>query len=201
MKLVYRTIKASLLRNLGTNYMDQIDFLKEKPLPKRLMGDGLRLKQVLLNLVRNAVKFTTKGSVHILAGYDSEESVLAIQVIDTGVGLTAEEIPEITQKFGKLYRTAEMNHEGIGLGLTISKALIEANGGLLRIASQGKNRGSVFAFTMDMTKMNAPNAKAASIEEEKVTNTNSSKKKQAEANTGSQSKTLSKESGGGLLIY
>ena len=109
--------------------MDHIDFLEECPLPKKLNGDGLRLKQVLLNLVRNAIKFTTKGAVYILAGYDSEESVLAIQVIDTGVGLTAEEIPEITKKFGKLYRTAEMNHEGIGLGLTISKALIEANGG------------------------------------------------------------------------
>ena len=135
MRLEFKTIKASLLRNLGINYMDHIGSFKEKSLPKRLMGDGLRLKQVLLNLVRNAVKFTTTGSVHILAGYDSEESVLAIQVIDTGVGLTAEEIPEICQKFGKLYRTAEMNHEGIGLGLTISKALIEANGGQLRIAS------------------------------------------------------------------
>ena len=76
--------------------------------------------------------------------------MLAVQVIDTGVGLTPEEIPELCNKFGKLFRTAEMNHEGIGLGLTISKALIEALGGTLKIASDGKDLGSVFAFTMKM---------------------------------------------------
>ena len=76
--------------------------------------------------------------------------MLAVQVIDTGVGLTPEEIPELCNKFGKLFRTAEMNHEGIGLGLTISKALIEALGGTLQIASDGKDLGSVFAFTMKM---------------------------------------------------
>ena len=76
--------------------------------------------------------------------------MLAVQVIDTGVGLTPEEIPELCNKFGKLFRTAEMNHEGIGLGLTISKALIEALGGSLQIASDGKDLGSVFAFTMKM---------------------------------------------------
>ena len=78
--------------------------------------------------------------------------MLAVQVIDTGVGLTAEEIPELCNKFGKLFRTAEMNSEGIGLGLTISKALIEALSGTLEIISDGKDLGSVFSFTMKMKK-------------------------------------------------
>ena len=69
---------------------------------------------------------------------------------DSGKGIAAEEIPLLCKKFGKLYRTAEMNTDGIGLGLMISKALIEANGGKLKIASKGIDRGSVFDFTMSM---------------------------------------------------
>jgi len=72
------------------------------------------------------------------------------------VGILVHEIPELCQKFGKLLRTSEMNTEGIGLGLTISKALIEANGGKLKIASEGKEKGSVFAFTMRMAKAYGP---------------------------------------------
>ena len=70
--------------------------------------------------------------------------------MDSGKGITAEEIPLLCQKFGKLYRTAEMNSDGIGLGLMISKALIERNGGKLDIYSNGIDRGSIFGFSMEM---------------------------------------------------
>ena len=69
---------------------------------------------------------------------------------DTGKGIAAEEIPTLCQKFGKLLRTAEMNCEGVGLGLMISKALVEANGGQLKIESEGVGMGSYFMFTMKM---------------------------------------------------
>lgn len=71
-----------------------------------------------------------------------------VHVVDSGKGIDASEIPLLCQKFGKLFRTAEMNSEGIGLGLMISKALVEACGGRLQIASDGVDQGSVFKFTM-----------------------------------------------------
>ena len=85
-------------------------------------------------------------------------------MVDTGEGIKAEDSLHLCQMFGKLYRTAEMNHEGIGLGLTVSKALVEANGGSIQIASDGIDKGSVFAFTMQMTKIRA---KSSSIKETK----------------------------------
>ena len=86
-------------------------------------------------------------------------------MIDTGEGIEAEDIPHLCRMFGKLYRTAEMNHEGIGLGLTVSKALVEANGGSIQIASDGIEKGSVFAFTMQMTKIGA---KSSNLKESKA---------------------------------
>ena len=94
-------------------------------MPNRLEGDEIRLKQILINLVKNAIKFTKLGYIRILAGYDQIRGILKVQVCDTGIGITREEIPLLCKKFGKLYRTADMNHDGIGLGLMISKALIE----------------------------------------------------------------------------
>ena len=86
----------------------------------------------------------------MLAGYDEQNCQIIVQVADTGTGIAADEIPFLCQKFGKLFRTAEMNSEGVGFGLMISKALIEANDGVLKIASEGVNKGSVFQFTMKM---------------------------------------------------
>lgn len=92
---------------------------------------------MLINLTRNALKFTKDGFVTILVGYFSNSNQLVVQVIDSGIGIEQEEIPLLCQKFGKLKRTAEMNSEGIGLGLMISKSLVEANGGTLDISSEG----------------------------------------------------------------
>ena len=83
----------------------------------KLFGDERRLKQVLINLVRNAIKFTSHGSIKLEVLY--EDGQLHAKVIDTGVGIEAEEIQLLFNRFGKLQRTATMNSEGLGLGLTI----------------------------------------------------------------------------------
>ena len=74
-----------------------------------------------MNLVRNAVKFTTTGFIFISTTYEYEYENLSICVQDTGAGIEQKDIGQIFTRFGKLQRTAEMNSEGLGLGLTIVK--------------------------------------------------------------------------------
>ena len=74
-----------------------------------------------MNLIKNALKFTTEGTIKVKAVYDdcSESPTLAIEVIDTGLGIAAEDMKQLFTRFGKLQRTASINSAGIGLGLTI----------------------------------------------------------------------------------
>ena len=78
----------------------------------------------------------------IFASFDESKELLRICVSDTGKGIKPEERLEIFKKFGKLKRTANMNSDGIGLGLLISKGLVEANGGELHVASNGVDQGT-----------------------------------------------------------
>ena len=89
-----------------------------------LNGDERRLKQVLLNLIKNALKFTDTGSVEVQLAYHCDNQMLVGHVRDTGAGIAAEDIPRLFSRFGKLHRTASMNHEGIGLGLTIVNEIV-----------------------------------------------------------------------------
>lgn len=115
-----------------------------------LIGDKRRLKQVLINLVKNAIKFTSRGSITIKSCYNAEIESLVVHVQDTGVGIAPEDAPTLFSQFGKLTRTAEMNHEGIGLGLTIVKQIVETSGGFVDCESEGYGRGSCFFFSMRM---------------------------------------------------
>lgn len=86
-----------------------------------LIGDIRRLQQVLINLVKNALKFTLKGHINIKACYDDDLESLVVHIEDTGTGISEEDIPKLFTRFGKLHRTAEINSAGIGLGLLIVK--------------------------------------------------------------------------------
>lgn len=94
-----------------------------------LIGDKRRLQQVLINLVKNATKFTSQGHIKIMASYHQDEENLVMQVEDTGVGIAKEDMRKLFTRFGKLKRTAAMNSEGLGLGLTIVKQIVESAGG------------------------------------------------------------------------
>ena len=86
------------------------------------MGDERRFKQVLINLIKNAYKFTgVGGKIDIQTSYDRESSFMSVFVSDNGAGIEADDIDKLFSRFEKLHRTAELNNEGIGLGLTIVK--------------------------------------------------------------------------------
>ena len=77
--------------------------------------------------------------------------MLTIDVQDTGVGIAAEDFPQLFTRFGKLHRTAIMNSEGIGLGLTIVKHIIDKSEGRIRVFSKGVAKGTCFTFSMKMS--------------------------------------------------
>ena len=104
-------------------------------LPK-LLGDERRIKQILLNLLGNAVKFTpTDGRVSIAARV-CEHGRFTIDVADTGIGIAAEDIPKVLEPFGQVRDVFTRNHEGTGLGLYLAKSFTEMHGGELSIASR-----------------------------------------------------------------
>ena len=116
-----------------------------------LFGDERRFKQVLMNLVKNASKFTNEGSIVIKACYSFEpDFLLIVHVQDTGTGIAREDFPKLFTRFGKLQRTAMINSDGIGLGLNMVRQIVELGGGKVCVESKGVGHGSTFAFSIKM---------------------------------------------------
>ncbi|MFI4889466.1 MAG: ATP-binding protein [Steroidobacterales bacterium] len=117
--------------------------------PADLRGDALRLEQVLLNLVGNAVKFTSSGAIDVqirVAASDEESIELEFRVIDTGIGLTEGQISRLFQAFSQADSSTTRQYGGTGLGLAISKKLVHGMGGRIWVESHA-GTGSMFAFT------------------------------------------------------
>jgi signal transduction histidine kinase/CheY-like chemotaxis protein/HPt (histidine-containing phosphotransfer) domain-containing protein len=122
----------------------------DSALPPRLIGDALRLGQVLNNLVGNAVKFTEAGEIHIKVAQlakTHDYSTLNFSVRDTGIGMTAEQLDHLFQAFTQADGSITRRFGGTGLGLTISKRLVEMMGGNLTVQSQ-LGEGSLFEFKL-----------------------------------------------------
>lgn len=90
------------------------------------------------------------GSICIYMAFDDKKELLKCHVVDNGRGIKASEIPNLFTRFGKLYRTAAMNSEGIGMGLLICQNLVNLNHGEISVFSEGEEKGSVFTFSMKM---------------------------------------------------
>jgi signal transduction histidine kinase/DNA-binding response OmpR family regulator len=117
-------------------------------LPSVVVGDVGRIRQILTNLLGNAVKFTEKGHVLVDVAGDVEGDVarLHIRVEDTGIGIPAEKLQSVFEKFAQVDSSSTRRHEGTGLGLAIAARLVDLMGGKIGVESQ-VGKGSVFWFT------------------------------------------------------
>ena len=153
--LSFETVSNETLQ-LTFQHGHKKELMPHADLPRELEGDSLRLQQILINLTKNALKFSIRKEVRIIMAYDYIQEMLRVHIHDTGKGILAEEMPKLFNLFGKLKRTAEINSEGIGMGLMICQNLVKMNGGTIEVHSNGENCGSVFSFCMKMKHKRLP---------------------------------------------
>ena len=111
------------------------------PLPK-IRIDGAKIKEVISNLVENAVKYTNRGGVKV--GFKQEENLIRIIVSDTGVGISQDEMVRLFSKFSRGKNISRLNADGAGLGLFVGRKIVEAHKGKIWAESEGKGKGSRF---------------------------------------------------------
>ncbi|MBI2801060.1 MAG: PAS domain S-box protein [Gammaproteobacteria bacterium] len=120
--------------------------------PTELIGDPNRLRQVALNLLGNAIKFTDSGEVALRVTADADSAVpgaLRFTITDTGIGIAAEKVSAVFERFTQADSSTTRRYGGSGLGLTISKRLVELMGGRIWVESR-VNEGSAFSFTVPL---------------------------------------------------
>lgn len=117
--------------------------------PESLVGDPTRLRQILNNLVGNAIKFTEDGGVRLTLAYNQREGTLDANVIDTGIGIDDSQIPHLFERFSQSDSSVTRRFGGSGLGLAITKQLIETMDGTIKVEST-PGEGSKFSFTLPL---------------------------------------------------
>ena len=163
MEIVPVTYELSSLLNDVLNMIDKK--VKDKGLqlvtdvspdiPHQLHGDEIRIRQVILNLINNAVKYTEKGSVTLKVDCQKQEEKkidLQIAVIDTGIGIRDEDLNKLFSSFQRVDMSANRKIEGTGLGLAITKQLVEQMDGFVRVEST-YGQGSTFSVSLPQTVM------------------------------------------------
>jgi PAS domain S-box-containing protein len=143
---------VGLLRPLAADKGLQVESSCAADVPARVLADGGRLRQVLLNLAGNAVKFTDEGRVSIgvtVVSATQERVRLQCSVSDTGIGIPVDQIPLVFEKFTQLEGAAARRSNGTGLGLSICRKLIDLMGGTIQVTSQPA-KGSRFWFDIEV---------------------------------------------------
>ena len=141
---------ASLMRVRAAAKSLKLEADMAGPLPETILTDPLRLRQVLVNLVGNAIKFTDRGEVRIVLrlAEDRGRPCLRIDVTDTGIGMNEEQIGRLFKAFSQVDNSSTRRFGGTGLGLCISKRLVEALGGQIEVHST-PGKGSTFSLAID----------------------------------------------------
>ena len=130
-------------------------------IPESIQADERKLKQILYNLLSNAVKFTPKdGSIDMVAkrasdsdiqlqnGRSSSKEYIQISIRDSGIGLKKEDMTKIFQPFEQVENSSSRRFQGTGLGLSLTKSLVELHGGTIWAESEGQGLGAIFSFTL-----------------------------------------------------
>ncbi|MCR5686887.1 MAG: response regulator [Lachnospiraceae bacterium] len=129
----------------------------DKNIPRLLKGDEIRIKQCVMNLLTNAVKYTEKGSITLTVGFseaDGGRIMLKFSVADTGIGIKPEDMDELFSPFMRAEENKNRSIEGTGLGLSITKRLLELMGSDIHIKSE-YGIGSEFSFAVEQEVLNA----------------------------------------------
>ena len=119
----------------------------DNSIPKILYGDELRVKQMILNVITNAIKYTDKGTItiNVACEIDDDQAMIIVKIIDQGKGISEEYLPKLFSKYERLSEEGS-EIEGTGLGLPITKKLVELMGGRIDVDSI-ENKGSTFTLT------------------------------------------------------
>ncbi|MEY2881291.1 MAG: hypothetical protein RLZZ15_3671 [Verrucomicrobiota bacterium] len=150
-RLCLETVAELLAPRAAQKHLDLVTEVDDA-VPPRLVGDALRLRQILLNLAGNALKFTETGEVSLqlrLRARVGDRAELQCDVRDTGVGLTPTERAKLFRPFAQADSSTTRRYGGTGLGLAISRSLVELMGGRLWVDS-APGAGSTFSFTLDL---------------------------------------------------
>jgi PAS domain S-box-containing protein len=165
LNLLEQTIKPHLVKVKSKKINLTYDF--DNNIPTNANGDPYRLKQVMDNLIGNAVKFTDLGQINVFArllSYEGNQMELEFGVSDTGIGISEEDVGRLFKSFTQVDSSYTRKHRGTGLGLAISRQLVEMMNGSIWVESK-KGKGSTFYFTVKLeigNKNMKPAAKAAS---------------------------------------
>jgi len=151
---------SAMLHLFETKILEKnLELIKEYDpnIPDVLVGDPVRLHQIILNLVSNAVKFTSKGSIKVsvrLLNEDEEKATIEFSVTDTGIGIAENKLEKIFENFQQSSSGTSRLYGGTGLGLAIVKQLVEPQGGTVWVKSK-IDIGSTFSFKLTFQKTNA----------------------------------------------
>ncbi|EWH08909.1 sensor/response regulator hybrid [Catenovulum agarivorans DS-2] len=160
------TTTSGILTVKADDKHNELNFKIEPGISQFYRGDSLRLSQILNNLVGNAIKFTENGSVTITVTQShKQDSVwLTFSVEDTGIGMSEEQTARLFQPFSQADQSITRRFGGTGLGLTISKRLIDLMGGEITVESE-PNKGSIFTFSVPVKKARKPKKLAHKLSE------------------------------------
>jgi len=143
------TSVENLMSKVAASKNLMFDVSYQFPLPEFIYCDPTRIKQVLLNLTNNAIKFTETGGVTIKIMVASGQNKLKIAVADTGIGMTPEEVNRVFDAFTQADTSTSRKYGGTGLGLHLSKQLLKSMNGTIALTSE-KNKGSTFTIELPL---------------------------------------------------
>ena len=132
-----------------------LELLIQKGVPKKVLGDNKKIQQIIINLVRNGIKFTTKGEVVVLVSLSEQQPInkhkvgLRFAVKDTGIGISSDNLDRIFTSFFQVDGSRTRRYQGTGLGLAICQELVKLMHGEIGVESE-LNRGTTFWFLVDL---------------------------------------------------